>query len=230
MKPTATANGDFCSKALASLSHQMTLSSDATAAAAASAAAAAADIQSYAKALVELDLPKIDTAVKTYLSLVAARSAVASDADVLSVGALSSAGAAGRQQQQRQCTFAPSADANRSALVCARALLSAINSTTVVAAAPTATASREGGGFTAAAAAAGEGGINDGTKGSDAAVEGGTKGDEGGEGAAERKLALRHDAAARILWNKLVASPGADNGVPNHRFCAGGPYCGIAQK
>ena len=205
----------------------MTLSSDA--AAAASAAAAAADIQSYAKALVELDLPKIDTAVKTYLSLVAARSAVASDADVLSVGALSSAGAAG-QQQQRQCTFAPSADANRSALVCARALLSAINSTTVVAAAPTATASREGGGFTAAAAAAGEGGINDGTKGSDAAVEGGTKGDEGGEGAAERKLALRHDAAARILWNKLVASPGADNGVPNHRFCAGGPYCGIAQK
>mmetsp|Transcript_9026 Transcript_9026/g.20370 ORF Transcript_9026/g.20370 Transcript_9026/m.20370 type:complete len:384 (+) Transcript_9026:70-1221(+) len=123
-----SSNDDFYSKALASLSHQMTLASDndATATNASNSAAEAIKIESYAKSLVEEDLPKIDSAVKSYLSLVAARSAVASDIDVLpDLASISSV----------QCTFASTAktpmDANRCALICARTLLSTINSTNI---------------------------------------------------------------------------------------------------
>ncbi|KAL7529159.1 hypothetical protein ACHAWF_002862 [Thalassiosira exigua] len=110
---------DFYSRALASFNQQM--------AASARASAAAADVESRAKALVE-DGPKIDAAVKAYLSLVAARSATASDVDVVPDG---------RDSSDVRCTLSTSADggspadANRRALACARTLLSAVNSTTI---------------------------------------------------------------------------------------------------
>ena len=99
------------------------------------------EVESYAKFLVEDDTPKIDHAVKAYLSLVAARSAVQSEIDVMSTSPLSSssssraagarAGVLGMNDEEggRQCTFAGSIDANKCALLCARTLLSTINST-----------------------------------------------------------------------------------------------------
>lgn len=107
-----------------------------------------AEVESFAQYLVEDDTPKIDSAVKAYLSLVVARSAVQSEIDVISTSPLSSllvsssssrevaAGAAdgvttNDEEGSRECccTFAGNGDANRCALFCARTLLSAINST-----------------------------------------------------------------------------------------------------
>mmetsp|Transcript_26136 Transcript_26136/g.44549 ORF Transcript_26136/g.44549 Transcript_26136/m.44549 type:complete len:330 (-) Transcript_26136:123-1112(-) len=107
---------EFYARALASFNNQMALANT----------TAAIDIESYAKTLVEDDLPKIDSAVKSFLSLVAARSAVASDIDVISPSTVTGT---------PQCTFATSVktpmDANRCALMCARTLLSTINSTNI---------------------------------------------------------------------------------------------------
>ena len=102
-------------------------------------------VESYAKFLVEDDIPKIDHAVKSYLSLVAARSAVQSEIDVISTSPLSSSSSSSRaaeavgvgvlltndneEGRRQQCTFAGSIDANKCALLCARTLLSTINST-----------------------------------------------------------------------------------------------------
>ncbi|EED90027.1 predicted protein [Thalassiosira pseudonana CCMP1335] len=105
----------------------------------------------YAKSLVEDDdIPKIDSAVKSYLSLVAARSVVASDIDVISVASPSDAvrrcvsmvgGGDEEYGKNVQCTFTSSTssssttmnttDANRCALACARTLLTTINSTCI---------------------------------------------------------------------------------------------------
>lgn len=123
VKPPSTTTGnadDFYARALASVNHQISL--------AAVADSLKIEVESHAKSLVEDDLPKIDSAAKGYLSLVAARSAVASDVDVLSASAPAAAVVA-------QCTFAATTktplDANRRALICARALLSTINSTII---------------------------------------------------------------------------------------------------
>lgn len=82
----------------------------------------------YAKSLVEGDMPKIDSAVKSYLSLVAARSATASEIGVVEVSSLNSMGDM-KQEERAKCTFIE--DANLSSLMCARALLGGINSTIV---------------------------------------------------------------------------------------------------
>ena len=117
---TTTSNADdFYARALASVNHQISLAADDS---------LKIEVDCHAKFLVEDDLPKIESAAKGYLSLVAARSAVASDVDVLSASASAAAVVA-------QCTFAATAktpsDANRRALICTRALLSAINSTII---------------------------------------------------------------------------------------------------
>ncbi|KAK1747047.1 hypothetical protein QTG54_002391 [Skeletonema marinoi] len=81
------ADQDFIARALSSLSQQMALAN------AAGGGGSVADdknssldksIEAHAKSLVDDDTPKIDSAVKSYLSLVAARSVVASEIDVLS--------------------------------------------------------------------------------------------------------------------------------------------------
>ena len=135
-------NDDFYAKALSSFNHQMSLANIAEE----STATARSNIpimESYAKSLVENDLPKIDSAVKSYLSLVAARSAVASDIDVISVSSKFKSTSNGNDSAKRamtevvqcQCTFATSTsnpmDANRCALICARTLLATMNSTTI---------------------------------------------------------------------------------------------------
>ena len=83
--PTPQNDDDFYSRAMASFHQQMDIANtntnnDST-------DEPLIDVEEYAKSLVEDDLPKIDAAVKSYLSLVAARSAVASDIDVLSTSA-----------------------------------------------------------------------------------------------------------------------------------------------
>ncbi|KAL9179425.1 hypothetical protein ACHAXT_008715 [Thalassiosira profunda] len=172
-------NPDFYARALASLNQQI----------ATAAATAEADVEAHAKSLVEDDLPKIDSAVKSYLSLVAARSAVASDIDVLSASAASS--------HHVQCTFASSSkspvDANRWALMCARTLLSAINSTTIP------------DGESAGELAADNANNNNNVE---------TKSDE------EEKVRaqLQKDATkvVAVLWNKLVmVAKGSDNAKAN---------------
>ncbi|KAL7461079.1 hypothetical protein ACHAXS_004236 [Conticribra weissflogii] len=133
--------------------------------------------EAFAKSLIENDAPKIDAAVKSYLSLVAARSAVASTTDVrgaydtthlsdvsipfeAQASAMTTVG--GRKNENHtaltatipcsndkpsnrpgrnatvKCTFATKSigvtspmDANRYALICARTLLTAINSTKI---------------------------------------------------------------------------------------------------
>lgn len=116
-------NDDFAARALASFNNQMNLANTQN-----ESTTAAIEIESYAKSLVEDDLPKIDSAVKSYLSLVAARSSVASDIDVISVSSPVVSSTV-------QCTFASTAktpmDANRCALVCARTLLATMNSTSI---------------------------------------------------------------------------------------------------
>lgn len=106
-------NDDFYARAMASFNQQMALA-DGT---------ASAEVEAYAKSLVEDDHPKIDSAVKSYLSLVAARSAVASDIDVISDHDAIN-------MDSVQCT--PGFGyGSRFALLCARTLLSTINSTTI---------------------------------------------------------------------------------------------------
>lgn len=168
-------NDEFYARALASLNQQMALAST----------AAAVEIESYAKSLVEDDHPKIDSAVKSYLSLVAARSAVASDVDVISdVTPISSV----------QCTFATWAksprDANRCALMCARTLLSTINSTSI----PPPESTAEGPSTTSAKD---------------------TNNDETTSSADDEeklKMELLQKNATQILWNRLVHSISSSNG------------------
>jgi len=122
-------NDEFYTKALASFNQQMALANNNNNNNN-NAAAAANEIETYAKSLVEDDLPKIDSAIKSYLSLVAARSTVASDIDVISTTS-----SALLTDTTKQCTFASCVktplDANRCALMCARTLLSTINSTII---------------------------------------------------------------------------------------------------
>jgi hypothetical protein len=82
-------------------------------------------LESHAKSLVEDDVPKIDRAVRNYLALIAARSAVASDVDVLSASHSSMTLLAASGDNSGRS----SSRVNRRSLLCARALLSAINST-----------------------------------------------------------------------------------------------------
>ncbi|KAL3767139.1 hypothetical protein ACHAW5_003158 [Stephanodiscus triporus] len=87
-------------------------------------------LESHAKSLVEDDVPKIDRAVRNYLALIAARSAVASDVDVLSASHSSMTLLAGSgDNSERSSSRSAAADVNQRSLLCARALLSAINST-----------------------------------------------------------------------------------------------------
>jgi hypothetical protein len=123
VNPTPQNDDDFYARAMASFHQQMDIANTNTN----NNDEPLIDVEEYAKSLVEDDLPKIDAAVKSYLSLVAARSAVASDIDVLSTSA---------PTDVVQCTFATttkssSMDANRYALLCARVLLTTINSTNV---------------------------------------------------------------------------------------------------
>ena len=127
-------NDDFYARALASFNQHMTLANDNhnnNNTASVSTTNNLINVEEYAKSLVEDDSPKIDAAVKSYLSLVAARSVVASDIDVLPSGATTTT----TNNVVQQCTFATSTksalDANRCALICARTLLSTINSTTI---------------------------------------------------------------------------------------------------
>ena len=118
VSPTKPNDDDFYARALASFNQQMAIANNND--------AATIEVEQYAKSLVDDDHPKIDAAVKSYLSLVAARSSVASDIDVLPTST---------SMDIVQCTFATSnkspMDANRCSLMCARTLLSAINSTTI---------------------------------------------------------------------------------------------------
>ena len=108
---------DFYSSAMEAFSRQMNAASQGS-------APMPRALEEHARVIVEEDMPKIDSAVKAFLSLVAARSAVASDIDVLSAGSSPSGG--------MKCTFVgASMDYNRSALACARTMLATINSTIV---------------------------------------------------------------------------------------------------
>ena len=118
------ADEDFISRALSSLSKQMALANTAG-----ESKEVMADekyitlhktVEAHAKSLVDDDTPKIDSAVKSYLSLVAARSAVASEIDVLSENVKSS------DQEMKLNTMEM-----KSALACARKLLNGINTTLI---------------------------------------------------------------------------------------------------
>ena len=116
------AEDDFIARALSSLSHQMTLANS-TGGAAGGGEGTDEDkkiIEAHAKSLVDNDLPKIDSAVKSYLSLVAARSVVASEIDVLSENVKS----CDHYQQLNSMDM-------KSTLTCARKLLSGINTTLI---------------------------------------------------------------------------------------------------
>ena len=117
------ADQDFYNKALTSLTNQVTAYNNSDR------GENSFNPNDYAKSLVEDDImPKIDSAVKSYLSLVAARSATASEIDVVEVSSLKFMGGV-KQGERVKCTFLE--DANLSSLVCARALLGGINSTIV---------------------------------------------------------------------------------------------------
>ncbi|EJK44644.1 hypothetical protein THAOC_36803 [Thalassiosira oceanica] len=119
---------DFYSSAMEAFSRQMSTASQG--------APMPSTLEEHARAVVE-EAPKIDSAVKAFLSLVAARSAVASDIDVLP------AGPSGRRMQ---CTFVgTSIDANRSALLCARTMLATINSTLIIPESPETLSNANGG-------------------------------------------------------------------------------------
>ena len=117
-------DNDFIARALSSLSQQMARVN------AADGGGGAADdkkyitlnqaIEAHAKSLVENDTPKIDSAIKSYLSLVAARSVVASEIDVLSENVKSF------DQQLKLNTMDM-----KSALISARKLLNGINTTVI---------------------------------------------------------------------------------------------------
>lgn len=112
------ADDDFITQALSSLSRQMSLAN--TAAGFDGGGSADDDIhqkiEAHAKSLVENDSPKVDSAVKSFLSLVAARSVVASEIDVLS-----------ENQQMKIMNIMDM----KEALTCARKLLNGINTTVI---------------------------------------------------------------------------------------------------
>jgi len=115
------AEDDFIARALSSLSHQMTLAN--TGGAAGGGEGTDEDkkiIEAHAQSLVDNDAPKIDSAVKSYLSLVAARSVVASEIDVLSENVKSC------DHYQQLNTMGM-----KDALTCARKLLNGINTTLI---------------------------------------------------------------------------------------------------
>jgi hypothetical protein len=145
MNSDSNIEDDFHLRAISSFRNQLLLTQNVSVVEDAEAAAAVVvveveEVESYAQFLVEDDTPKIDSAVKAYLCLVAARSAVQSDIDIISTSSLkvlptssasavSSSWAAADDEDDKQCcTFAGSIDANRCALLCARTLLSTINS------------------------------------------------------------------------------------------------------
>ena len=196
---------DFHLRAISSFRNQLLLTQNVSVVEDAEAAAAVVvveveEVESYAQFLVEDDTPKIDSAVKAYLCLVAARSAVQSDIDVISTSSLmalsassassvSSSRAAADDEEDRQCcTFADSADANRCALICARTLLSTINSLLL----PSSEYVTSDEGYTNA---------------NDAEAVMGAVADNDGDNENNRKMKqqqkLRNDTI-RIIWNKVA--------------------------
>ena len=113
------AEDDFIARALSSLSHQMTLANTGGAAGGGEGTDQDKKI-THAQSLVDNDAPKIDSAVKSYLSLVAARSVVASEIDVLSENVKSC------EHHQQLNTMGM-----KDALTCARKLLNGINTTLI---------------------------------------------------------------------------------------------------
>jgi hypothetical protein len=114
------ANQDFYNTALTSLTKQIAgfkASND-------NVSENSLDTNEHAKYLVEDDVPKIESGVKSYLSLVAARSATVREIDVVEVSSLK---VMGETNETAKCIFLE--NANRSSLVCARALLNGINTT-----------------------------------------------------------------------------------------------------
>jgi hypothetical protein len=89
---------------------------------------------SYAKSLIEDDLPKIDSAIKSYLSLVAARSSTVSEIDVLSFNtaseSINTASERCGKNEDIKCVFLE--NGNKASLNCARVLLRGINSTIIL--------------------------------------------------------------------------------------------------
>ncbi|KAL7451009.1 hypothetical protein ACHAWC_002861 [Mediolabrus comicus] len=114
------AEDDFIARALSSLSHQMTLANTGGAAGGEGTDEDKKIIEAHAQSLVDNDAPKIDSAVKSYLSLVAARSVVASEIDVLSENVKSC------DHHQQLNTMGM-----KDALTCARKLLNGINTTLI---------------------------------------------------------------------------------------------------
>lgn len=115
------AEDDFIARALSSLSHQMTLANTGGAAGGGEGTDENKKIiEAHAQSLVDNDAPKIDSAVKSYLSLVAARSVVASEIDVLSENVKSC------DHHQQLNTMGM-----KDALTCARKLLNGINTTLI---------------------------------------------------------------------------------------------------
>ncbi|KAL3823719.1 hypothetical protein ACHAXA_007290, partial [Cyclostephanos tholiformis] len=141
-------------------------------------------LESHAISLVEDDVPKIDRAVRNYLALVAARSSVASDVDVLSASRVTTTitptttttttfltapedASDGGLTSSRAARNAAS-DVNLRSLLCARALLLAINSTIIP------------------------------------LTPDDDDDDDGESEATTRVQSSREGAATRILWNRLV--------------------------
>ena len=117
---TMAGEDDFMARALSSLSHQMALANAAPGGGSGGADEKFCEIEAHAKSLVNDDTPKIDSAVKSYLSLVAARSVVASEIDVLSENVKS------LDEQVKLNSMDM-----KSALTCARKLLNGINTTLI---------------------------------------------------------------------------------------------------
>ena len=113
MAATSSPADDFYTRALASLSQQLALAND-------NDDDSVKVLVSYIASLVEDDNPKIERAVKSFLALIAARASVASDVDVLSTSS---------SHPPSMTTLL--AAGNRCLLLCARALLSAIDSTVI---------------------------------------------------------------------------------------------------
>lgn len=109
----ASSSPDFYTRALSSLTHQLAFAND-------NDDDGVEALESYIASLVEDDNPKIERAVKSFLALIAARASVASDVDVLSTSS---------SHPPSMTTLL--AAGNRCLLLCARALLSAIDSTVI---------------------------------------------------------------------------------------------------
>ena len=111
---SASTVDDFYTRALSSLAQQqLTLAND-------NDDDGVEVLESYIASLVEDDNPKIERAVKSFLALIAARASVASDVDVISTSS---------SHPPSMTTLL--AAGNRCLLLCARALLSAIDSTII---------------------------------------------------------------------------------------------------